>query len=262
MARYNLREKYDISDLNSFKSSISKIETSVSKAIDAVKKVDAELSALLGEEGTQKISNINQETLKIPNNLSNFSTEFSNIIQKLNNMIDPNNGSSMSKTAELINTLPVGSFDKKSPGEVKKDLDNRVNLNVNYSDGPQSAIGSVKEQTLEDFYRNVLQEEVNTYEYDDNTLSFNSLRENNIFGVQYDGDMMAQFSKNVAKPVPQQERTVIREQMRAAADDEMFEDTEHLTEGTKLDFSRMKAFGGSDGMPLKFDALGGGGHIV
>jgi hypothetical protein len=51
--------------------------------------------------------------------------------------------------------------------------------------------------------------------------------------------------------------------MRASADDAMFEDTDmdQLQEG-QLDFNNIKAFGGSDGMPLKFNSLSEGGHIV
>jgi len=113
--------------------------------------------------------------------------------------------------------------------------------------------------SLEDYYRNILREE-SEQEYNGNNLNFNALRESSFLGQQLEGDMLNTLKMKIAEPIQSKK---ILPKLREAANDAMFEDTdmEKLSEGV-LDFSNLRAFGGSDGMPLKFNSLSSGGHIV
>jgi hypothetical protein len=115
----------------------------------------------------------------------------------------------------------------------------------------------VKEsESLEDFYRNILRESAKNVDYDETSLSFDALKESDVFGQHFEEDMMDSVNMKIAKPI-QSKR--ITEQMRAAVDDQMFEQFdgeqgEQLVEG-KLDFNRLRPFAGKDGMPLSFSSL-------
>jgi len=82
--------------------------------------------------------------------------------------------------------------------------------------------------------------------------------------------MMGLFQSTVVEKVPVQERNRIREKMRVAADDAMFEDSDYedrsgekLNEGAFFN-GQLRSFGGADGQPLKLNlgSLGDGISMV
>ena len=178
------------------------------------------------------------------------------------------NVSTLGELQNFLDSIPYGDIKPETPKERR----DKISLSPNLSDGPQSQVAdksppppkAEEALSLEDYYRSSLKEDAHQA-YSDNSFSFNKLRESEIFGHKYETDMMDAVNIKMAAPLQVKQ---VREQLRAAADEVMFEDVdeadrskEKLKEGSILS-GMLRAFGGNDGMPLKFDSLSSGGHIV
>jgi len=227
---------------------ISKASSAIQKAQSALMDAADEMDAILVEAMAigGKVAEI------VPSHVKTHIAKLTEIADgQLGPIIEGDSQSALNKLQDLIGSIPYRDIRPQSAEERRGTLSMQPNLAA----GPQSAVAR---ESLEDFYRSILQKD--TRSYNDNSLSFDKLRESEVYGHQYETDMMDAVNMRMAAPLQTKQ---IREQARASAEDAMFEDTdlEQLTEG-RLDFSSIKAFGGNDGMPIKFDALGSGSHIV
>jgi len=244
---------------------VQKIESQAEKVENMIKKAQAAILTA-GAEMTILQSLVNKMT-DIPDIQRNEGNMRSHV-QSLNNMantelknlIDGQGG--IKHLLDTTGNLPRMQTKEMDPRKLQQDIIGAPNV----AQGPQSQIAASYEKemrqsggSLEDYYRNILREE-SEQEYNGNNLNFNALRESSFLGQQLEGDMLNTLKMKIAEPIQSKK---ILPKLREAANDAMFEDTdmEKLSEGV-LDFSNLRAFGGSDGMPLKFNSLSSGGHIV
>lgn len=223
---------------------VQKAQSAVLDAADAMDPILLEATAIGGKIATIVPSHIKMHM----SNLANLAD------QNLGQIANSESGqSSLNKLKDLIGSIPYRDIRPQTPEERRQG----VALQPNLAAGPQSQIA--EEMELEEFYRNTLNEQAKNA-YDDKVFSFDKLKESQVFGQQFESDMMESLNMKMAAPISVKQ---VRETTRAAAEEAMFEDVDldQLQEG-KLDFSKMKAFAGSDGMPLKFDSLSSGGHLV
>jgi hypothetical protein len=241
-------------------SNVDKVDSQLNKAISAIQKAQSavlDAADAMDAVMVDAISCGGRVAELIPPHIKQHIAKLTDIAdQQLGAISDGDSQSSLNKLKDVIGNIPYRDLRQPSAEDRRSGIAMQPNLTA----GPQSQIS---ENSLESFYRNSLKEEVNNYEYNDNSLNFNKIRESNFLGQKLDGDMMAGINKKLVEKAPPQERQRVTERLRAAADDVMFEDVDmdQLQEGT-LDFSRMKAFGGNDGMPLRFNDLSEGGHCV
>jgi hypothetical protein len=231
-------------------SQIQKAASAIEKAQSAVLDAADEMDAILVESQAigGKIAEI------VPSHIKVHIAKLTEIADtQLGPIAKGDSQSSLDKLEELIGSIPYREI--RPP--TAQDRRQGISLQPNVSQGPQSAIQ--EQASLEEFYRRGLREEAEGYEYDDGSLSFDKLKESNIFGTKLEDDMMSSVNMKLAKPISVAQ---VRERTRVAADDVMFEDQEELEESGPLDFSRIRAFGGSDGIPMKFSALREGGTMV
>jgi hypothetical protein len=228
---------------------IDKVASSVSKAQNALLDVADELTDLL-LAATQiggKVAQI------VPAHLKPHIASITKMAETdLQEMSDGQGPSSLRNLKDLIGNIPYRELKPQDTTDVRS----QISLQPNLSAGPQSAI---KEQNLEEFYQNSLKEQAENYQYGDTILNFNKLLESDIFGVQYEEDMMERTKMKLAKPI---DSKVIREKIRTRVDQDMFEDIDELQENQPLDFNSLRAFGGRDGMNLSFGALKEGINMV
>jgi hypothetical protein len=228
------------------KKSISAIEKAQSAILDAADELDdllVQATAMGGFVANTIPSHIKMHIAKL--------TEIAD--KQLGEVSTGENQSSLKKIEELINNTPLGKFDS-GDAETRRQ---QIAMQPNLTNGPQSQIA----ESLEDVYRNFLNKQATSVEYDANELRFDSLKESQLFGQKYEEDLMSALNMKMAKPIASKK---ITERLRVAADDnifEQFDNNEHLTEG-KLDFNNIRAFGGTDGIPLKFNNLSEGGNMV
>jgi hypothetical protein len=228
------------------KKSISAIEKAQSAILDAADELDelmVQATAMGGFVAGTIPPHIKQHIAKL--------TEIAD--KQLGEVSTGESQSSLKKIEELINNTPLGKFDT-GDAETRRQ---QISMQPNLTNGPQSQIN----ESLEDVYRNFLKKQSEDVEYNENELKFDALKESEIFGHRYEEDMMSAVNMKLAKPIATKH---ITEQLRAAADDnifEQFDENEHLTEGT-LNFSNLRAFGGRDGIPIKFGDLRQGINMV
>lgn len=214
---------------------IRKGSSAVEKAADAVLAAADELDGIMATAtvigGT--IGNV------LPSHVKKQIAALTDLADQLTNISKSDSDqSALNKLEELVKNTPLGDYLPPSPAENRANISRQPNLAA----GPQSQIAA--KESFEEFYQNYLRE-AEVEDVGDN-LSFKQLAESSIFGQKYEEDMMDAVNMKLAKPLAAKKVT---ERLRAAADDEMFEDIEQLQEG-ELDFTKIKAFGGNDGIPL------------
>mgnify|MGYP001049816499 FL=1 len=228
---------------------IEKVQSSLMDAADILDEILIEAIAIGG-----KIAEI------VPSHIQLHIAELTKIAdQNLNPMIEGGQ-SSLKSLQDLIGSIPYRDIRPLSAEERRQSLTAAPDL----SNGPQSHITGAQSQessqeSLEDYYKNVLTDEAKQVGKNDTELNFESIKESQVFGMKYEEDMMSSMNMKLAKPI---DVKPIREKLRAAVEDEMLEDVNPLKESGPLDFSKLRAFGGSDGMPISFNTLTEGGHIV
>lgn len=224
---------------------IEKVQSSLMDAADILDEILIESMAIGG-----KIAEI------IPSHIQLHIAELTKIAdQQMNPMIEGGQ-SSLKSLQDLIGSIPYREIRPMSAEERRQSLTTAPDL----SNGPQSQIaGTQSQESLEDYYKNVLTDEAKQVGQNDTGLNFESIQESQVFGMKYEEDMMGSMNMKLAKPI---DVKPIREKLRAAVEDEMLEDVNPLKESGPLDFSNLRAFGGGDGMPISFSTLTEGGHIV
>jgi hypothetical protein len=230
--------------------SIEKVIVTVNKAQNALLDVADELTDLMisSNQIGGKISQL------VPSHLKPHIASITKMSDSdLQEIIDGQGPSSLKNLKELIGNIPYRDLKPQDTTDIRS----QISMQPNLANGPQSAI---QHESLEEFYKNSLREQAENYEYNDTILNFDKLKESEIFGNKYEEDMMYLSKMKIAKPI---DSKVIREKLRARVDQDIFEDIgEELQENQKLDFNNLRAFGGSDGMPLSFSSLKEGINLV
>jgi hypothetical protein len=234
--------------LNKAISAIQKAQSAVLDAADAMDAVMVDAVACGG-----KVAEL------VPSHLKMHIAKLTDIADtQLGGISEGDNQSSLNKLKDLIGNIPYRDLRQPSAEDRRAQMATQPNLTA----GPQSQIKA--QESLEEFYRDVLKEDARNYQYEDKVFSFNVLKESGMFGEVLDSDVMNQFQKKPGEVIAKVDRSKLQEKMRVSAEDAMFEDKDldELQESGPLNFNNISAFGGSDGMPLKFDSLSDGGHIV
>jgi len=217
-------------------SAVNKAQSAILDIADVMDEILVESTAIGG-----KINQI------IPSHAKMHIANLTNMAEKtLGEIADGDAQSSMKKLKELVENIPYRDLKPQST-EVRRQ---QISTQPNLSAGPQSQIA----ESLEDFY-----EDIKVNGYKDSTFDFRKLTESDIYGQTLEEDMMVSLNMKQAKPIQVREA---RDKIRAAVNDEFFEDKEPLRESGPLDFSKIRAYGGADGMPVSFNALSDGIHII
>jgi len=243
---------------------IEKSITQIMKAQDAVLSAATSMDAVLESAKSVGGSLEGQITTHIMNHMNQLTNNIAE--SELGGIIEGGGQGALKSLLELIESTPIRDVMQQSAAKNVQNVSNMPNMNPNLSGGPQSQISSSYEkemaqtgEDLESFYRRKLQEEAEGFQYDDRTLNFNVLQESNIFGTQFETDMMEGLKMKTVAPIATKQ---VREKMRVAADDDMREDIESLQESGPLDFTKLRPIGGKDGMPLSFNSLREGANLM
>jgi len=229
----NIDKLYSLFD--KAKSSVTKAQNAILDIADVMDEILVESTAIGG-----KVNEI------IPSHAKMHIANLTQLAEKtLGEIAEGEGQSSIKKLKELIENIPYRDLKPQSTEVRRQQISTQPNLTA----GPQSQIA----ESLEDYYRD-------NVGYSDNNFSFTKLTESKVYGQKLEEDMMAQMNMKQAAPVQQARQ--IREKVRTAVNDDFFEDQEQLQESGPLDFSKIRAFGGADGMPLRFDTLTDTGHVV
>jgi len=228
--------------------------SSLKKAKDAVQKAQSTLitlvkdtAALVSSVGGCRTEVVQREHVNIQACVQPFDSAQQNlgaILNELNSKIEI-----IKKVKTASGLVPRGEMREPTAEETADQITAKV---------------QITESSLDEYFRSLLLTEADN-SYDENVLSFDALRESQVFGHKYETDIMEGIGMKQAVIQP---ATKIREKLRVAANDIMFEDVddsdrsgEKLQEGAFFN-GQLKAFGGSDGMPLNFSTLTTAGHIV
>jgi len=243
-----LNEAFDVKTIYNL---FEKANSAIRKAQTAVLDVADVMVELLEASSTPDLEGSKIKEI-LPGHIKKHIADLTNVADKSLGEISEGEGqSSMKKLKELVDNIPIGSLRPQSTETKRQQISTQPNL----TGGPQSQISTPQvQESLEDFYRYI-----NENSYDDKNFDFRKLTESNIYGQRLEEDMMAQLKMKQAAPL---QTAQIREKVRAAVNDDFFEDQEQLQESGPLDFSKLRAFGGADGMPMKFDTLSTGGHVI
>lgn len=236
-----LNEAGNTGNIDKLYDSIEKIISTVNKAQNALLDVADELTDLIlsANQIGGKVAQI------VPSHLKPHIAQITKMAETdLQEMMEGAGPSSLKNLKELIGNIPYRDLKPQNTTDVRA----QISLQPNLAAGPQSAI----QENLEDYYQKTLKEQAENYKYSDTMLSFDKLKESEIFGMKYEEDMMSKVNMRLAKPI---DTKVLREKIRTRVDNDIFEETEELQENRKLDFSNLRAFGGSDGMNLSFDTI-------
>jgi hypothetical protein len=223
--------------------SIDKVKSTAAKAQNAILDVADELTELLIAANSVggKVAQI------VPSHLKTHIASLTKMAETdIKDIIDGTGPSSLKNLKDLLGAIPYRDLKPQDTTDVRS----QISLQPNLAAGPQSAI----HESLEDFYQSVLKEQAQTYEYPESVLDFNKLKETDIFGMPFERDMLESVNMKIAKPI---DTKVLREKVRTRVDQDIFEDIgEELEEQKgKFKFENVRAFGGSDGMPMSFGAL-------
>jgi len=240
-----------VGNIDKLYSEIDKIVSTVHKAQNSLLDVADELTDLVlsANQIGGKIAQI------VPSHLMPHISLITKMAEKdLTDIAEGQTPSSLKNLKDLIGNIPYRDLKPQDTTDVRSKISMAPNLNA----GPQSAI---KEETLEEFYKNALKEQVENYKYNETVLDFDKLKESEIFGAQYDEDLMERVSMKLAKPI---DTKVLREKIRTRVDQDIFEDNgEELNEDTPLDFNHLpRGVGDAQGMPMSFGALREGLNMV
>ncbi|MDR3063730.1 MAG: hypothetical protein LBU40_06295, partial [Methanobrevibacter sp.] len=231
-------------------SQIDKITSTVSKAQNALLDVADELTDLILQANAigGKVAQL------VPSHLKPHIAAITKMADKdLQEINDGQGPSSLSNLKTLLGNIPYRDIRPQDTTDVRSQISMQPNLTA----GPQSQIS---ESSLEEFYKNTLKEQAENYQYNDTILSFDKLKESEIFGMKYEEDMLEKTKMRMSEPI---DTKTLREKIRTRVDQDIFEDTgEELQENQRLDFNNIRAFGGSDGMPMSFGALREGINMV
>jgi len=244
-----LTEAGNTGNIDKLYDSIEKIISTVNKAQNALLDVADELTELIlsANQIGGRVAQI------VPSHLKPHIAQITKMAETdLQEMMEGGSPSSLKNLKELIGNIPYRDLKPQNTTDVRA----QISLQPNLAAGPQSAI---QESNLEEYYQNTLKEQAQNYKYNDTILSFDKLKESDIFGMKYEEDMMSKVNMRLAKPI---DTKVLREKVRTRIDQDIFEDTEELQENSRLDFNNLRAFGGSDGMNISFGALREGLNMV
>jgi hypothetical protein len=237
-----------VGNIDKLYSQIDKAVSSVSKAQNTLLDVADELTDLLlsANQIGGKVAQI------IPSHLKPQIAAVTKMAETdLQSMIEGDGASSLKNLKDLLGNIPYRDLKPQDTTDVRS----QISLQPNLAAGPQTAI----HENLEEFYQESLREQAEKYEYPESVLNFDKLKESDIFGMKYEEDMLERAKMKLAKPI---DTKVLREKIRTRVDEDIFEDQEELEEQGPLDFNNLRAFGGSDGIPISFGALREGINMV
>lgn len=236
----NLQEA-SVGNIDRLYGEIDKVKTSIVKAQNSLLDVADELTNLIlfSNQIGGKVSQI------VPSYLKPHIALMTKLAQTdLQEISEGQTQSSLSNLKELLGSIPYRDLKPQDTQDVR----NSISLQPNLANGPQTAI---KENlSVEEFYANATQE-FSKLKENDNCFSFENLKREENIGSDYDDNYSKFFEKQEIVPAQ------IRQRLREKVDSEVFEQKSYnsLQEQGPLDFSNLKAFGGSDGMPVTFGAL-------
>ena len=280
MTKHRLNELKSGSNIDKVDSEIDKAKKDIQKAQDAIldicdsydkaikavltaesslKKVSAEATitgGIVASMVPQQVQSVAQQLVTMAQTLGNQMQPVSANTEQLNPLNDM-----LGNLQSSLENIPYGKY-KEPSDDVRRAL---LLQSAAASGEPQSAIMQ-EDASLEDFYRGYLREEIEENIYESNQLSFNQLKENQVFGQILDNEMMGVIGmKQAAVPI---QAKAARQQIRevASINDSAFEEiedrsNEKLAEGSFFNGS-LKAFAGSDGMPLSFNTLREGSEAL
>jgi hypothetical protein len=245
-----INEAAGVGNIDKLYSEIDKVKSTISKAQNALLDVADQLTDLIlsANQIGGKVSQI------VPSHLKPHISAITKMAETdLQEIAEGQSPSSLSNLKDVIGNIPYRDLKAQETSDVRS----QISMQPNLAAGPQSAI---QESSLEEFYQNHLKEQAQNYEYNDTVFQFDKLKETDIFGMQYEEDMMSSLNMKMAKPIDVKQ---VRQRVRERVDQDVFEELgEELQENTKLDFNNLRAFGGADGMPMSFGALNEGGRMV
>lgn len=237
----NLQEATSVGNIDRLYSEIDKVKSSIVKAQNSLLDVADELTNLIlfSSQIGGKVSQI------VPAYLKPHIAMISKLAQTdLQEISEGQSQSSLTSLKDLLGSIPYRDLKPQDTSDVR----NQISLQPNLANGPQTAI---KENlSVEEFYANATQE-FSKLKENESFLNFSNLKESEEIGSQYDDSYAKFFEKQEIVPAQ------IRQRLREKVDSEVFEQKSYnsLQERGPLDFSTLKAFGGSDGMPVTFGAL-------
>ena len=224
-------------------SAIQKAQAAVLDAADAMDAILVEAVTIGGSLAQTIPSHIKMHIAKL--------TEIAD--KQLGEISNGNSQSSINKLKELVENTPYRELKTVTPQARRDQIAGQPNVAApDLSGGTQSQIS----ESLEQYYESLGEKGY----YQDKSFSFERLGESDIYGQKLEEDMMYQLGMRKAAPI--QESRKIQERIRASVNDEFFEDQEELQESGPLDFSKIRAFGGADGMPVSFSNLSDGYNVV